>query len=54
MLFTRVNCTVGMKWVTVEGEEGVDILLKYVLCVIWRLHIQIHTLFAVGPHQKMK
>ena len=26
--------------------------MKYVCCVIWRLHIQIHTLLAVGPHQK--
>ena len=34
------------------GEEEVNILLKYLCCVIWRLHIQIHTLFAVGPQQK--
>ena len=33
-----------------EEEEGVNILLKYVYRVIWRLHV--HTLFAIGPHQK--
>jgi len=54
MFSIRVNCKVGMKWATIEKEEGVKILLKYVCCVIWRLHIQIHTLFAVGHHQKMK
>ena len=54
MFSMRMNCKVGMKWATIEKEEGVKILLKYVCCVIWRLHIQIHTLFAVGHHQKMK
>ena len=29
-----------------------NILLKNVCCVIWRLHIKIHRLFAVGPQQK--
>ena len=32
---------------TIEEEEEVNILLKYVCCVMWRLHIQIQTLFAV-------
>ena len=54
MFSMRMNCEVGMKWATIEKEEGVKILLKYVCCVIWRLHIQIHTLFAVDHHQKMK
>ena len=54
MFSMRMNCKVGMKWATIEKEEGVKILLKYVCCVIWRLHLQIHTLFAVGHHQKMK
>ena len=57
MFLIQVNSKVGMKWVTVEEEKGVNILLKYVVevrCVVKRLHIQIHTLFAVGPHQNMK
>ena len=50
MFLIRVNCKVGMKWATIEKDEGVNILLKYVCCVIWRIHIQIHTLFALGYH----
>lgn len=42
MFWIRANSKVGMKWATVEKEESVDILLKYVRCVIWQLHIQIH------------
>ena len=42
----RVIWKVGMKWSTIEEGEGVNILLQYVCCVVWRLHIQIHTLFA--------
>ena len=52
MFSMRMNCKVGMKWATIEKEEGVKILLKYVCCVIWRLHIQIHTLFAGRPSPK--
>ena len=52
MFFIRVIWKVGMKWATIEEKEGVNILMKYVCCVTWRLHIQIHTLFAVGPTKK--
>ena len=45
MFLIRVIWKVGMKWATIE-EEGVNILLQYVCCVVWRLHIQIHTLFS--------
>ena len=38
MFLIRVNIKVGMKWATVEEEEGVNILLKYFCCVVWRLH----------------
>ena len=54
MFLIRVILKVGMKWATIEEKEGVNILLKYACCVTWRLHVQIHTLFAVGPHQKRK
>ena len=47
MFLMRVIWKVGMKWATIEEEEGANILLKYVCCVMWRLHIQIRTLFAV-------
>ena len=46
MFLIRVIWKVGMKWATIEEEEGVNILLQYVCCVVWRLHIQIHTLFS--------
>ena len=55
MFLIRVIWKVGMKWATIEEEEAVNILLKYVCCVyIWRLQIQIHKLLAVGPHLKRK
>ena len=37
MFLIQVNSKVGMKWVTVEEEKGVNILLKYVVeirCVV--------------------
>ena len=33
MFFIRVIWKVGMKWATIEEEEGVNILLKYVCFV---------------------
>ena len=33
MFLIRVIWKVGMKWATIEEEEGVNILLKYVCCV---------------------
>ena len=54
MFLIRLIWKVPMKWATIEEKEGVNISLKYVCCVIWRLHIQINTLFAVGQHRKMK
>ena len=33
MFLIRVIWKVGMKWSTIEEEEGVNILLKYVCCV---------------------
>ena len=33
MFFIRVIWKVGMKWATIEEEEVVNILLKYVCCV---------------------
>ena len=36
MFLIRVNCEViGMKWATVEEEEGVNRLLKYVCCACY-------------------
>ena len=54
MFLIRLIWKVPMKWATIEENEGVNISLKYVCCVIWRFQIQIHTLFAVGQHRKMK
>ena len=33
MFLILVNCKVGMKWITVEEEEGVNMLLKKVFCL---------------------
>ena len=61
MLLIRVIWKVGMKLKKTKlkkyilGRLGRSIiLLKYICCVIWCLHIQIHTLFAVGPQRKRK
>ena len=35
IFLNRLIWKVGMKWTTIEEEEGVNILLKYVCCVIW-------------------
>ena len=47
MFLIRVNCKVGMKWATVEEEEGVNMLLKYVCCCVLYGDLTF-------SHQKMK
>ena len=43
MFLIRVNCKVGMKWTTVEEEEGVNMLLKNVCCLCYMATSQTNT-----------
>ena len=56
MFLIRVILKVGMKWATIEEEEGVNVLLKYVCCVTWRLcHTNTHTVHGRHtPKKKMR
>ena len=54
MFLIRVNCKVGMKWITVEEEEGVNMLLKNVCCLCSMANSLYRYMFASANEKQQK
>ena len=54
MFLIRVNCKVGMKWTTVEEEEGVNMLLKNECCLCYMATSLHGHMFASANEKQQK